>query len=269
MSLEIVNYCLLQNADEAFPYLTIKVNALHLSLDIWNATRLFKHYIGKSSKCSTWPTLPSFIATGYIPEIQQSIEALYAWMPRSSLYLYVGSLHSHGVSANIRVARMLNDFYSSVCVLAQAFSVDICAVLSKEFANLSSIPQFAERTSCIMRYLLLKSIDLIFGRHLALIIACCAFFLARLHGIEPPPKFRGIAQTLSKAFPNVSIDNFQDLEWIEEGEQVRGRGSAREFYNTCFLRRAEMWDPKEVFRGFNKAQEKASGKDRVALSNLN
>ena len=97
---------------------------------------------------------------------------------------------------------------------------------------------------------LLRHLDLLFGQHLASLVACAIYGVARAHSV--PLAFKRIGAVLVKLLPMLASSTFQQVELcsglneLEAAEEAAGGdppqaffGELRIFYNTKFLPRLQ------------------------------
>ncbi|PRW32980.1 retinoblastoma-associated -like [Chlorella sorokiniana] len=276
---EVVNYAHLRSREHAFPWATLQLGRLHYALELWQVGGSWgcdwvcdfteKGIVGAEGAV---PGIPEEVAE-YLAAIQVRVEEELAFIDSSSIFgriVAVGATWHQDASSDevadspaggkARPARrrstvvrpggdaaLVARFLSN---LARTAMMRTSSVMMDEWPQLrTACPELGARACIVADLLLAEHLELLFGQHVSVAIACAIYYTLRLHDQRLP--FRKLTTLMAEVLPNHDEQTFARVElppldgsgW----DGSRDYGDTRAWYNQIFLNAFSEYDPSTLF----------------------
>lgn len=147
-------------------------------------------------------------------------------------------------------AVLVGRFLSNLGRTAMLRTFSVCKEVLAQFPALHlACPALPERVCVVMDVLLSEHLELVFGQHLSVCLACAIYYTVRLHGEMLP--FRKITWLMAEVLPHHDEATFSRVELPPEDgtgwDGSRDYGDTRAYYNRVFLPPFAAYDASQLF----------------------
>ncbi|KAL4451183.1 hypothetical protein ABPG77_009255 [Micractinium sp. CCAP 211/92] len=273
--IEVVNFAYLRSPAEAFPWAALQLRRMHHSVELWQGIDWLVDGLADAPVGAEGivPGIPEEVVA-YLSAIQVRVEEELAFIDGSSIYKRIvatgvtecggaggsagsdeegtasGGMErrqrrqrarrgSHSPRGSGPDAALVARFLTNLARTAMLRTTFVAQQLLVEHPSLQAVcPELALRACSVVDALLADHLDLLFGQHLSVAIACALFFTIKHHGGSL--SFRKLTILMVALLPNHDEATFSHAELPAEGEaswdgSSRNYGDTRAFYNTVFL----------------------------------